>query len=175
MMFARFLQFIRHLFARPIPPATIPPCADADLPFKFSPDGDPIRIEFDGMVLTFGTIELGERPFERIYDLPGDSIKTPTYYRDEDGEVRPVRQDSTPLADMALEDLAAEFLRARSDADATPDPLEREITAALRDAYGRELWRRATNDGLDKVTVGGRRYRIVVLPAVGQIHLLAIE
>jgi hypothetical protein len=84
------------------------------------------------------------------------------YYRDEDGELRPVRLDRSGLSDAMLEDLAAEFLRAKADAEATPDALERDVISALRDTYGRELWRRAQL-GAEHVYVGGRDYAIVPL------------
>jgi hypothetical protein len=82
------------------------------------------------------------------------------YYRDEDGELRPVRPDRSSLADAMLEDLAAEFLRAKADAEAAPDALERDVISALRDTYSRELWRRAQL-GAENVHVGGRDYVIV--------------
>lgn len=82
------------------------------------------------------------------------------YYRDEDGETPPVRLDRSGLADATLEDVAAEFLRAKVDAEAAPDALERDVIFALRDTYSRELWRRAQL-GAEHVDVGGRDYRIV--------------
>jgi hypothetical protein len=177
MIFHRLLQFIRRAAGRWISPTTNQPQSDAASPVKFSTDGDPIRIELDGIVLTFGMVEVGSTPPDDLYDLPPDEPKKaePTRYRDEDGETRPLSSDRSGLSEMPLEEVAAEFLRAKVDAEAMPDPLEREIIAVLRDAYSRELWRRATRYAVDQVTVGGRRYELVALPAIGYIHLLAVE
>lgn len=177
MIFHRLLRFIWRAAGRWTSPATKLPNGELDSPVKFSFDGDPIHIELDGMVLTFGTMEMGD-PWNdaTILFRPNDSDAVEaTNYCDEDGDTRALHHDRSSLSEMPLEDVAAEFLRAKADADAMPDPLEREVIAALRDAYNRELWRRATTCVIDQVIVGGRRYELVALPAIGYIHLLAIE
>jgi hypothetical protein len=186
----RLVQFIRNLFSRPQRSTSSPP-AKIDSPrVDLLFDGEPLRIEFDGIVLTFGTINIDNFPSDDsddpifgcdvdentiLFRSSHDDAANQMYYRDEDGELRPVRHDCTPLADMPLEEIAAEFLSAKSDADTMPDPLEREIIAALRDSYGRELWRRATTYAISKVEVCGRRYEIVPLPISGCVQMLIIE
>jgi hypothetical protein len=110
-------------------------------------DENPFIIAVDGPTILFRMAQ----------DNPSSNT---SYYRDEDGELRPVRMDRSGLADAMLEDLAAEFLRAKADAETAPDALERDVISALRDTYSRELWRRAQR-GAERVHVGGRDYQIV--------------
>jgi hypothetical protein len=64
------------------------------------------QIKFDRIVLTFGMIELLEVPDDDIYSpivgrmTDDDGTPARKYYRDEDGELRPLRDDREAIVGM---------------------------------------------------------------------------
>jgi hypothetical protein len=170
-MFTRLARFLLQLFV----PSPLPDSSEASRPHRPSVVASD-NLQFNGLRPTpiEGEIVcekqpvINEKPSVIAADGPTILLRmaqdhrssNTSYYRDEDGEMRPVRLDRSGLAEAMLEDLAAEFLRAKADAEAAPDALERDVISALRDTYSRELWRRAQR-GAEHVHVGGRDYVIV--------------
>lgn len=174
-MFNRLVQFIRRVVGHRSSPSTIPPLNDAAPPHESSPD---ITVQLDSTTLTLGSVEIYDAPLEGktiLFRPISDDSADEQYYRDEDGEVRPVRQDCAPLTAMTLEALAVEYISAASDAESMPDALERQFLSALRDSYGRELWRRVMEGGTSRVHIGGRHYEIIPLPVHGCVRMVTIE
>jgi hypothetical protein len=170
-MFTRLARFLLHLFV----PSRLPDAPQADVQHRPSVvESDNLQLNnirptpIEGEIVWQHEPVSNERPSVTAADGPTILFRkaqdhrpsNTAYYRDEDGEMRPVRLDRSGLADAMLEDLAAEFLRAKADAEAAPDALERDVISALRDTYGRGLWNRA-QCGAEHVHVGGRHYRIV--------------
>lgn len=132
------------------------------------------NISFVGIKLTAGELIKGG---ELVY-IDDDGKARPLrpighHYRDEDGELRPTRFDRSGLADAMLGDLAANFLQAKEDAEASVDPYEQAFIAAVRDAYGAELHRRNLR-GAEKVYVGGCNY-LIVATAGGSVDLVSLD
>lgn len=155
-MFARLLRILFKPFIRPAPPS-VPQYVNARSSAQPVRNSERMRIS-----ITLSPDDLHWSPIGSVLD--GQTIlarPASQHYRDEDGELRPTRFDRSPLSDSSLKDLAAEFLRAQTDAENAPDPFEREIIAVLRDAYGREIWRRVSQQEVGIVHAGGRRFTIV--------------
>jgi hypothetical protein len=180
-MFARLVRFLLHLFV------------GSPLPDPFESKSSHRRssvqrnyLEFnstgstpiEGEIVWNNELLLDENSIGAAIDgptllfrvVPDYHSPNSSYYRDEDGESRPVRLDRSGLADAMLEDIAAEFLRANADAEAAPDALERDVISALRDTYSRELWRRAQR-GAEQVHIGGRDY-VIVPRGDGMVELI---
>lgn len=185
-MITRLLHFLLNLFFRP-PPPSIPEHHNARSSARPSFEGirltpgetvNPLVEDFlrntKEQTLIWGWGAPEDHSMDAAKYLMGPPPPKPTsHYRDEDGELRPSRFDRSPLSDSSLEDVAAEYLRAEADAENMPDPFDRVVIAALRDAFGQELYNR-TLKGASAVRVGGQLY-LIVASAGGTVDLVSID